>query len=81
MTGDPVRLEYRSLGLTCGFSGARCGSCCDLVLAGEPVEDRFTAELVADEVDRVWGTGFRLGRCELSEVRVAALYLNGVGRP
>ena len=60
-------LEYRRPGLACGFSGFRFGSCCDLILAGEPVEDRSAVQLVAGQVDHAWGTGFGLGRCELGE--------------
>jgi hypothetical protein len=38
-TSGPVRLEYRMVGATCGF-GRPLGSCCELILAGEPVEYR-----------------------------------------
>lgn len=34
-----VGLEYWVMSLTCGFSGARVGSCCELVLVGESAED------------------------------------------
>jgi hypothetical protein len=47
--------------------GCPVGSCCDLLLAGEPVEDRSTANVVADEVDHVWWLGVGLGGCELRE--------------
>jgi hypothetical protein len=62
-----VGLEYRIVGLTSEFLGARLESCCDLILAGEPVEDRPTANVVANEVDQVWWLGVGLGRCELRE--------------
>jgi len=65
----PVGLEYRILGVTWWFTGP-IRSCCDLVLAGEPVEDRSAAHGVVGEVDRWWGLGFGLGRCELSECSV-----------
>jgi hypothetical protein len=42
-----VGLEYRRPGLAYGFSDFRFGSCCDLILAGEPVEDRSAVQLVA----------------------------------
>lgn len=33
--------------MTCRFTGARVRSCCELILAGEPGEDRSAANLVA----------------------------------
>jgi hypothetical protein len=51
--------------VTCGFGGASVGSCGDLILAGEPVEDRSAADLMVGEVDHLWRLGFGLGRCEL----------------
>lgn len=66
----PVGLEYWILALTCGSAGARSGLCSDLVLAGEPAEDRFAAYLVVGEVDHAWGLSFGLERCELSECAV-----------
>jgi hypothetical protein len=47
--------------------GCPVGSCCDLVLAGESVEDWSSVDLVVDEVDHVWGLGRGLGRCALPE--------------
>jgi hypothetical protein len=47
--------------------GCSVGSCCDLVLAGESVEDWSAVDLVVDEVDHVWGLGRGLGRCALPE--------------
>ena len=44
---DPGLLaRIYDLGLTCRFMGARVRSCCDLILAGEPVEDRSAANQV-----------------------------------
>jgi hypothetical protein len=37
------------------------------MFAGEPVEDGSAADLVVGEVDRLWGMGLSLDRCELSE--------------
>ena len=45
----------------------RIRSCCDLILAGEPIEDRSAANLVVGQVDHVWWLGLGLGRCELRE--------------
>jgi hypothetical protein len=61
-----VGLEYRAMGLSCGFSGV-VRSCCELVLAGEPVEDRPAEDLVVGEVDHVWRLGFGPSWCELLE--------------
>jgi hypothetical protein len=60
-----VGLEYWMGGATCGF---RCavGSCCDLILAGEPVEYCSAANLVVGQVNHWWWFGFGLGRCELA---------------
>jgi hypothetical protein len=41
-----VGLEYWIGGLTCRFTDERVGSCCELILAGEPAEDRSAAHLV-----------------------------------
>ena len=62
----PAGLEYTILGLTCGLR-VSVRSCTDLVLAGEPVENRSATNLVVGEVDRFWGLGFGLGRCELPQ--------------
>jgi hypothetical protein len=59
-----VGLEYRIMGLTCGFA-VFGRSCRELVLAGESVEDRSAAHLVIGEVDHWWGLGFGLSRSEL----------------
>jgi hypothetical protein len=58
--------------LTCGFWVAVLGSCCELIFAGEPVEDGSAADLVVGEVDRLWGMGLGLGWCKLSERSVWA---------
>ena len=71
----PVRLEYWVMYLTCGFSGARVKSCCELVLIGESAEDGPAAYLVVDEVDHARGLGFGLDRCELSQ---GAVWSRGV---
>jgi hypothetical protein len=55
--------------LTWWFTGL-VRSCCDLVLASEPVEDRSAAHVVVGEVDHWWGLSFGLGRCELPECPV-----------
>jgi hypothetical protein len=41
-----------------------------LVIAGESVKDRSAPNLVAGQVDPVWGLGFGLGRCELRQCSV-----------
>ncbi len=41
-----------------------------VVLAGESVEDRSAPNLVAGQVDPVWGLGLGLGRCELRQCAV-----------
>jgi hypothetical protein len=64
---DLVRLGYRILSLTSRFTGVCVRSCCDLVLAGKSVEDRFAVNLVIGQVDRVWGLGLGLCRCELRQ--------------
>jgi hypothetical protein len=51
------------------------GSCCEVILAGEPAEDRSAAYLVVGEVDHGWGMGFGLDRCELPE---GAVWSRGV---
>ncbi len=66
LLSDPVGLEYRIVGLTSEFL-VPGWSCRDLILAGEPVEDRSAVNPVVDEVDHVWGLGLGLGRCELRE--------------
>ena len=57
--------------LNCGRDlrvfGFRVRSCCDLILAGEPVEDRSAANLIVGQVDHWWWLGLGLGRCELPE--------------
>jgi hypothetical protein len=63
---NPVGLEYKDSGLTCGFTVLdsimlRC------VLVGESAEDRSAAHLVIGEVDHWWVLGFGLDRCELPE--------------
>jgi hypothetical protein len=63
----PVGLEYRILVLTCRFMGTRIRSCCDLILTGEPAEDRSAANLVVGQVDHVWWLGLGLSWCELCE--------------
>jgi hypothetical protein len=60
---EPVGLEYRVLGLTCGFSGL-VRSCCEVVLVGKPVKDRSAAHLVVGEVDHARGLGLCLSWCE-----------------
>ena len=57
-------LEYGVVGLTCGLR-ALIRSCCDVVLAGEPVEDCSTANLVAGQVDHLCGVSLGLSRCKL----------------
>lgn len=62
-----VGAEYRGLWLDLGVLGGPVASCCELMFAGEPVEDGSAADLVVGEVDRLWGMGLSLDRCELSE--------------
>ena len=45
-------------------------SCYELILAGEPAEDRSAADLVVGEVDHIRRLGLGLNRCELSECAV-----------
>jgi hypothetical protein len=47
--------------------GCPVGSCCDLILAGEPVEYRSAANLAVGQVDHWWWLGSGLDRCELPE--------------
>ena len=46
------------------------GSCCELVLVGESVEDRSAADMAVGQVDHVRGLGFGLEWGELSECAV-----------
>jgi len=62
-------LEYRILTWPAGY-GCPFRSRCDLILAGEPVEDRSTANLVVGQVDHLRGLGLGLGRCELCQCLV-----------
>ena len=63
---DRVRLGYTIAGLICRFMGV-VRSCCDLILAGEPVEDRSAADLVVGEVGRWWGLGIGLSQWALAQ--------------
>jgi hypothetical protein len=47
--------------------GRPAPSRCDLVLAGEPAENRSTAHLVVGQIDHLRRLGFGLGRCELRQ--------------
>jgi hypothetical protein len=47
--------------------GAHIRSYCDLILAGEPVEDRSTVNLVVGQVDHLRELSLGLGRWELCE--------------
>ena len=57
-------LEYRVLGLICGFR-AWFESCCGVVLVGKPVKDRSAAHLVVGKIDHARGLGLCLSWCEL----------------
>jgi hypothetical protein len=65
-----VGLEYCIVGSDLQVYDCPVGSCCELVLAGEPAEDWLAADLVVDEVDHLWGMGLGLDRRELPEVAV-----------
>jgi hypothetical protein len=65
----PVGAEYRGLWLDLGVLGWPFASCCELIFAGEPGEDGSAADLVVGEVDRLWGMGLSLNRCEFPSVR------------
>jgi hypothetical protein len=47
----PMGLENRILGLACGFT-VLDRLCCNLVLAGEPAQDRSAPHLIVGKVDR-----------------------------
>ena len=61
-----VGLEFTIIALTCGFSLRPGLSAGDVVLAREPAEDLFSADLVLAGVDLSW-PGVSLCRCELTE--------------
>jgi hypothetical protein len=51
--------------------GGRLGHVGDLILAGEPIEDRSVANLVIDEVDHVWWLGSAWAGASCARARVS----------